>query len=271
MATNSYFNNYGSVDRVHGEQDLIEDLVIESIKMFGLDCFYIPRSPSLTIDNDTSHLFSEDDMASYRSAHPVEMYIKNVEGFEGEGDFLSKFGLEIRDSITFTIAQKRYRDVVAANIEAAEQNARQTNTLSLEEKRPLEGDLLYFPLNKKIFQITFVEHEAVFYQMGSLQTFDLKCELFEYSNDTFVIPEVPGILTQAQADAITAVFENHRTTVPSGQMTGNDNAVDEATFTANTGGQNSEFENFIDNGDPQIAADNIIDFSQGNPFGDDIF
>ena len=267
MATNSYFNNYGSVDRVHGEQDLIEDLVIESIKMFGLDCFYIPRNPA-----SRDNIFQEDDLAQYLSAYPVEMYIKNVEGFEGEGDFLSKFGLEVRDSITFTVAQKRYRNAVSDFIDTADSDGdgtnddvdRGTSGVTATERRPLEGDLLYFPLNKKIFEITFVEHEAVFYQMGSLQTFDLKCELFEYSQERFTIPEVAGVLTQAQADLITAVFANHKTVQADGTP------VDDATFDANTDSQNTAFEDFIDKNN-DIAADNIIDFSQGNPFGDDIF
>jgi len=98
--------------------------------------------------------------------------------------------------------------------------------------------------------------------MGSLQTFDLKCELFEYSQERFTIPEVDGVLTQAQADLITAVFSNHKTVQADGTP------VDDATFDANTGGQNTAFEDMVNTG---IQADNIIDFSQGNPFGDDIF
>ena len=100
--------------------------------------------------------------------------------------------------------------------------------------------------------------------MGSLQTFDLKCELFEYSQERFTIPEVAGVLTQAQADLITAVFANHKTVQADGTP------VDDATFDANTDSQNTAFEDFIDKNN-DIAADNIIDFSQGNPFGDDIF
>ena len=281
MATNSYFNNYGSVDRVHGEQDLIEDLVIESIKMFGLDCFYIPRLPVSRDD-----IFQEDDLAQYLSAYPVEMYIKNVEGFEGEGDFLSKFGLEVRDSITFTVAQKRYRNAVSDFIDTADSDGDGSNDdvdrgtsrnhnvaiVQPSKRRPLEGDLLYFPLNKKIFEITFVEHEAVFYQMGSLQTFDLKCELFEYSQERFTIPEVPGVLTADQASAITDVFADHQLVnyAPAVIEFADGTPVNNTTFDSHTNSQNTAFEDFIDK-DNNIAADNIIDFSQGNPFGDDIF
>lgn len=98
------------------------------------------------------------------------MYIKNVESFAGEGDFLSKFNLQIRDNITFCVARRVFNDEIG-NIEALE--------------RPREGDLIYFPLNNKIFEIKFVEHEAIFYQLGALQMFELQCELFEYSNERF--------------------------------------------------------------------------------------
>lgn len=264
MATNTHFNNYGYAQ----EQSLIEDLVIESIKMFGLDCYYIPRIP---VARDS--IFQEDDLARYTSAYAVEMYIKNVEGFEGEGDFLSKFGLEVRDSVTFTVAQKRYRNAVSDNIDSADTDDdgtnddvdRGTSGIDVTERRPLEGDLLYFPLNKKIFEIRHVEHEAVFYQMGSLQTFDLKCELFEYSNERFYISQDSvdnGYITSAQKTAIEAVFAAHRTVTPGATINDADTIIEDIDDIANS--SNTEIQN-------AIASDNIIDFSQSNPFGDDIF
>jgi hypothetical protein len=96
------------------------------------------------------------------------MYIKNIEGFAGEGDFLSKFNIQIRDQITFSIARRVWEQEVG----------------TIESRvRPLEGDLIFLPLNRKLFEIKFVEHEAIFYQLGSLQMYDLKCELFEYNNE----------------------------------------------------------------------------------------
>ena len=161
MATNFFFNNFQNSQ----EQILIEDLIIESVKIYGLDMIYIPKNPT-TIDR----ILGEVPFREYIHAIPVEMYIKNVEGFAGEGDFLSKFNLEIRDQITFTIPRRTFANEVGA-----------------EEliTRPNEGDLIYFPLNGKIFEIKFVEHEAVFYQLGSLQVWDLKCELFAYNNEYF--------------------------------------------------------------------------------------
>jgi len=147
------------------EQTLIEDLVIESIKIYGIDAWYIPRT--LVAKDD---ILNEDDLSTFNDAYMAEMYIKSVDGFEGEGDFLSKFGLQIRDSVTLTIARRTYESEVGT-LEA--------------NRRPLEGDLIYLPLNNKVFEIQHVEHESIFYQMGSLQTYDLRAELFEYSGERF--------------------------------------------------------------------------------------
>lgn len=161
MAKNYYFENYGN----SMEQSLIEDLVIESIRIYGIDVWYLPRT--LVAKDD---LLNEDDLSSFDDAYMVEMYVKSVDGFEGEGDFLSKFGLQIRDSVTMTIAQRVYELEIG---------------LSTEINRPREGDLIYLPLNRKFFEVQHVEHESIFYQMGSLQTYDLRAELFEYSGERF--------------------------------------------------------------------------------------
>ena len=131
-----------------------------------MDVWYIPRT--LVAKDD---ILNEDDLSTFSEAHMAEMYVKSVDGFEGEGDFLSKFGLEIRDSITMTIARRTYESEVGAY--------RTSNT------RPMEGDLIYLPLNNKAFEIQHVEHESIFYQMGSLQMYDLRAELFEYSGERF--------------------------------------------------------------------------------------
>jgi len=216
------------------EQSLIEDLVIESIKIYGIDVWYIPRT---LVAEDS--ILNEDDLSTFNEAYMAEMYVKNVDGFEGEGDFLSKFGLQIRDSMTLTIAKRTYESEVG--------------TLE-DNRRPLEGDLIYLPLNNKIFEIQYVEHESIFYQMGSLQTYDLRAELFEYSGERF----------NTGHDFIDEHFDNYKT------IQDNGTPVNDATFDANTNSQNTAFEDFIDK-DNDIAADNIIDFSQGNPFGDDTF
>jgi hypothetical protein len=216
MATNFYFSNFTN----SGEQNLIEDLIIESIRIYGHDLWYIPRT---LIAKD--ELLNEDDLSTFNSAYMVEMYIKNVEGFEGDGDFLSKFGLQIRDSITFTIAMRKFNSEVG---------------LYNEEVRPNEGDLIYFPLNRKIFEVQHVEHEAIFYQMGSLQTYDLRCELFEYSQERFD----------------TGVLEI-------------DTLFDRYVLTTNSAIANVESVDLLaDNFTIETIADSIIDFTEANPFGE---
>lgn len=186
-ATNPFFNNFS----YSGEQDLIEELVIESIKMYGHELRYMPRT---LVDED--QLFGEDRLSVFNNAAPIEMYIKNVEGFEGEGDFLSRFNLEIRDEITFTVARRRFDQIKTEKLlteeswnflqETGDEIQVEDETgdnYTITSSRPLEGDLLYFPLTTKLYEIKFVEHEPVFYQTGALQMYDLKCELFEYSSE----------------------------------------------------------------------------------------
>jgi hypothetical protein len=162
MATNVYFQNYGYFN----EQQLIDDLVIEAIQIYGVDTYYVTRKLEAT-----DQILNEDDLSIFNAAYLMEVYVKSVDGFQGDGDFLSKFGLQIRDQVTFTVAVRTF-----------ERYATRLNTTLI---RPKEGDLVYLPLNNKFFKIMHVEHESVFYQSGALQVFDLKCELFEYSNERF--------------------------------------------------------------------------------------
>jgi hypothetical protein len=165
--TNLYFNNFAFSQ----EQNLIENLIIESIKIYGIDVMYMPRT---MVKEDT--LFGEDILSKFENAYAIEMYIKSVDGFQGEGDFLSKFGLEIQDELVLTVAQRRFGEEI---------NKLDTTPVNELEGigRPSEGDLIYFPLNGKIFEVKFVEHESIFYQMGSLQTYDLSLSLFTYNNE----------------------------------------------------------------------------------------
>lgn len=158
--TNVYFNNF----KASREQQLLEDLIIEAIKMYGEDMYYLPRE---FVSKD--ELYTEDDQSKYTQAFPIEMYIKSVDGFEGDGSFLSKFGLEIRDQVTFTVAKRIFEEEVTSELE--------------DQNVPKEGSLIYFPLNGKLFQIKFVDPKPFFYQLGALQTYDIVCELFEYSGE----------------------------------------------------------------------------------------
>ena len=163
MATNQYFNHHGTNTP---ENRLIENLMIESIQTYGIDVYYLPR----TLNNEDT-LLGEDASASYDSAHTIEMYIKTVDGFEGSGDFIAKWGLQIKDQITFTVAKRRWQELGL--------------TTDGRAKIPHEGDLIYFPITKALFQILFIEDESIFYQTGQLQSYDMLCEMFTYSDQTF--------------------------------------------------------------------------------------
>lgn len=239
--TNFYFNNFSNSQ----EQLLIENLIIESIKIYGLDMYYLPR----TINN-RDPIYVADDSSSYERAWPVEMYIKNVDGFGGEGDLLSKFGLEIRDQITFTISRRIFSEAIGDPD---------------EQIRPFEGDLIFFPLNNKIFRINFVEHESIFYQMGSLQVYELKCELFEYSGETF----------DTGIDYIDGLTEKFDMNLLNGGLVTEQgfNLVDEQQ------GIPLCFEEQISSFDTEIVSENdyyqekgleIIDFSEFDPFSEGV-
>ena len=163
MATNVFFSH-----AVQTEQNLVEDLIVESLRMYGHNCFYLPRS---IVNEDT--ILGDAADSSFDDAYEVEMYLDGVEGFEGEGDLYSKFGVEVRDTATFVISKRSWERFISLDANLA------------TGLRPNEGDLIYFPLSKSVFEIKFVEHENPFYQMGKLFTFKMTCDLFEYSGEDF--------------------------------------------------------------------------------------
>ena len=163
MATNRHIST-----KVETEQELYENLVIEALKMYGQDVYYLPRT---TVDEDK--IFGEDISSAYKNSYKVEMYIENIDGFDGEGDLFTKFGVEIRDQATFVIARKRWANMVS----------RYDNVI--DGGRPREGDIIYLPMTNKMFEIAHVEHEQPFYQLQHLPTYQLRCELFEYSGEDF--------------------------------------------------------------------------------------
>lgn len=221
MATNVYFRNYDNFN----EQNLIDDLVIESIKIYGIDVTYISGQ-----FNNVDSIFNEDDTPLYDEMYEFEVYVKNVDGFEGEGDFLSRFGLQIRDTVTFTVAIRTFERYVTRN--------------NATKVRPRENDIIWLPLNQKMYRITYVEHESVFYQSGALQVYDIKCELMEYSNETF----------DTGRYEIDHYFDNVKTT--SDTVTTLQNIEDSDPLA-----QNLAFEQ---------AGDDIIDFSEIDPFSENI-
>ncbi len=163
MARNVYFSQ-----AVKSEQNLYEDLVIESLKIFGQDVYYLPRT-IVSRDN----ILGEDDASKFDDAYIIEAYIENTEGFEGTGDLYSKFGLEIRDEATFVISKRQWNKLIGVwNNE-------------VDYPVPNEGDILFLPMTNKFFEIMFVEHEQPFYQLSNLPVYKLQCSLFEYNEEDF--------------------------------------------------------------------------------------
>jgi hypothetical protein len=283
MALNSYFTQ-GTT----GEQGLVQDLVDEQIKMFGKNVYYIPK----TLVKEDS-VFGEDTLSKFEGAFEVEVYLEDAGGFRGDGDIFSKFGVRIQDQVTFIISKRRFTAAVDDNAQL------------IVEGRPNEGDLIHFPMVGKTFQIQYVEHEQPFFQLGKIYTWGLRCELFEYSDEDFDtgIAEVDAVETNF-ANAVGVIFAEGgsgdftvgetvtgsvtnttaevkswdsatRTLVlinRSGRFsvgetyTGNDSSAVWTTASYNTlNNLNSEYDqNFA----IEYEADQIIDFTQSNPFGE---
>ena len=163
MARNLYFS-----EKVRSEMDLYADLVIESLKIYGQDVYYLPRD---LVNEDV--LLGDDVTSRFPTSHKIEMYIENVEGFDGEGDLFTRFGVEIRDEATFVVSRTRF----------SAQVRRPDNDIATD--RPTEGDLIYLPLTNKMFEIQHVEHEQPFYQIENLPVYKMRATLFEYSGEDF--------------------------------------------------------------------------------------
>lgn len=165
MATNHYFQS-GIPMGMRSESHLHEDLIIECLQIYGFDVLYLNRE---SVNEDL--ILNEDPLNKFTSAYQLEMYLENVDGFGGDGQFISKFGLEIRDSATFVVSRRRWELQVGRTGNAV------INT------RPSEGDLIYFPLTKSYFEIRKVVATNPFFQVGQLYVYKLECELYQYSSE----------------------------------------------------------------------------------------
>ena len=177
MATNPYFRH-----DVKSEQNLYEDLIIESIQMYGQDVYYIPRE---VVHRDM--IFDDSILSRFKYAYKVETYVESVEGFEGDGDLFTKFGIELRDAVTLIMSRRRWNTEIRQYVEE-QGGTDDTPSISPPNNtyyRPREGDLIHIPMTDMTFQIMKVKDETPFYQLGNLPTFRLQCELFEYSDEDF--------------------------------------------------------------------------------------
>ena len=306
MATSVYFSG-----AVRSEQDLYEDLVTESIKVFGQDVVYLPRE---SLGEDA---LLNEEWSQFTQAYPVEMYLENIEGFEGDSNLLGKFGLEIRDQANLVVTKRRWDQAVGQNIVNGQAS-------------PNEGDLIYMTMTQRLFEIKYVEPKSPFYQLQDLPSYTLTAELFEYNDQHFDtgMDEIDAIEwdnATAYSYIVTANTANFELGELVTQWTGvNDSAGDpiniegyvagwegtearitiisphqstngDGTFmtfsvqsattkkligknsgtqtyiTIDQSGTTKTFYNqdpFADNDEFEVAGDDVIDFTESNPFGD---
>ena len=167
MALNPFFLQGSS-----SEQRLVQELINEQLKMYGVDVTYIPRK---IVNRDT--ILNEIETSKFDDNYTIEAYVNTYEGYSGAGDILTKFGMSLKDELTITISKERFDDYIATFLSGED-----TDEIILSS-RPREGDLVYFPLGQRLFEVKFVEHEDPFYQLGKNYVYQLKCELFEYEDE----------------------------------------------------------------------------------------
>jgi hypothetical protein len=291
MATNLYFSQ-----KVKSEQRLYEDIIIESLKMYGQDVYYLPRD---IVNLDP--VFADDVPSRFNSSYKIEMYIENADGFDGEGDLMTKFGVELRDQATFIVARRRWSDIV------------RKYDNEINSVRPREGDLIYLTLSNTLFEIMHVEHEQPFYQLSNLPTYKLRCEKFEYNDEQLdtgieAIDDIEQAgytanLTLLDSDANGFVIGNTVTQTLAGGVVISGEVVDyndsdNILYLAHVGADDGEYHEFTtlpitstDDADNPLTrtvtavnetlnqpgsqnedfadeSSDFIDFSEVNPFGD---
>ena len=182
MALNPFF-----LQGSYGEQRLVQELINEQLKIYGVEVTYIPRK---FVRKQT--IIEEIQSSTFDDNFLLEAYINNFDGYSGAGDIMTKFGVSIRDELSLTISKERFEDFISPFLEGMDDDEIEVST------RPREGDLIYFPLGQRIFEVKFVEHEQPFYQLGRNYVYELKCELFEYEDEVIdtTVDEISDVLDQ---------------------------------------------------------------------------
>ena len=238
MAVSTYFDNFTHL----GYQRLQEELGTQMIKRYGIDVHYMPRS-HVNIDR----LWNEDTLSEFNQATLIEVYIKTFQGWQGEGDLMSKFGISMADQITFSMMRNRWQD--------------EFTNFQPSLIRPLEGDFIYLPLTHALFEVKFVEHESNFYQTGQLTYYDIKCERVNYSDEKLNtgVTEIDNI-----ANKFSTSTEDYALSDNNGiSLTDEDgNVFPIGQFDMDTIDQSTQNSLFSSEGRK------FIDFSKGNPFGE---
>ena len=244
MPTNVYFNT-GST----AEQRLCENLIIEQLSVFGQDVYYLPRK---LVNKDT--LFGEDASSSFNDAYIIEMYLDNIEGYEGQKEMMTRFGIDMQDEATWVVSKRRFEELIS------------TDQNLIVSTRPNEGDLIYFPDGKKLFEISFVDHDDPFYQLQNLPVYKMRCRTFEYSHEDMAtgVSAIDDIETAESLDAL-----EYQIILESGTDSGTNYLITEdgdwivsEAYNIDSVDESSTSDWF------ETQVDSILDFTERNPFGD---
>ena len=244
MPTNVYFNT-GST----AEQRLYENLIIEQLSVFGQDVYYLPRK---LVNKDT--LFGEDASSSFNDAYIIEMYLDNIEGYEGQKEMMTRFGIDMQDEATWVVSKRRFEELIS------------TDQNLIVSTRPNEGDLIYFPDGKKLFEISFVDHDDPFYQLQNLPVYKMRCRTFEYSHEDMAtgVSAIDDIETAESLDAL-----EYQIILESGTDSGTNYLITEdgdwivsEAYSVDNVDESSTSDWF------ETQGDSILDFTERNPFGE---
>jgi len=258
MPVNHYFQGGNGIGN-NEEKRLYENLIIEGLKIYGHDCYYLPRT---LVNRDL--ILGEDVASKFNAAYLAEMYFDTTEGFAGEQEIINKFGLEIREDTSFTISKRRWQDLVD-----------DPGTM-IVSGRPNEGDIIYMPLMNSFFEILFVEDQEPFFQLGNLPVYKLKVTRWEYSSER-IDTGVSGIdaaedkysLDQLQHQ-VSLENEEGALLLENDSVTGENNYFILETYNLQTQSPYAD-NNDLDTEagfDTSSTADDILDFTERNPFGD---
>jgi hypothetical protein len=258
VVMNPYFQSGNGIGNL-AEQRLHEDLIIEGLKIYGNMVYYMPRT---LVNKDI--ILGEDVISKFKNALPVEMYFETSEGFLGQQEVINKFGLEIREDTTFMVSKRRFEELVSSR------------STMIAEGRPNEGDIIYMPLMNSFFEIQFVEDQQPFFQLGNLPVYKLRVTRWEYSSEDLetgvqAIDEKEAIYTLNQLDQHFSLEDASGALLLENDTVNTDNnyfLLETFNETVNsTYADNNDLDNEA-GFDTASTADDILDFSETNPFGD---
>jgi len=267
VVMNHYFQNGNGIGNF-SEQRLHEDLIIEGLKIYGNLVYYMPRT---LVNKDI--ILGEDVASRFKSAWPLEAYFETSEGFAGQQEIINKFGLEIREDTTFMISKKRFEDLVSSRLAA---HIDDPNNSLIDDGRPNEGDIIYLPLMNSFFEILFVEDQQPFFQLGNLPVYKLRVTRWEYSNEQ-LDTGVQAIDDKEAAFTLNQLDQHFSLEDDSGALLLENDTVNDNInyFLLETFDEkiNSTYANNNDldteaGFDTASTADDILDFSETNPFGE---